>query len=80
MSAAIGLTRPLTEHSARRGGVGYFHYVLKWDLATLYREFKWESVAELMSYLGITDRHNAYFLAGFTAQSTLVGAIGRVRE
>lgn len=71
ISEKCGFAQPLQGHSARRGGVGYYYYVLRWDLPTIWREFSWDSVAEMMNYLGLNDEHNAYHLAGFTTQSAM---------
>lgn len=70
LGRSVGLSQPLSEHSARRGGVSYYYYVLRWDLHAIYRAFKWESFEEMLNYLGVTDPSNSYALAGFTAKGT----------
>lgn len=60
----------LAEHSARRGGAGYHYFVLRHDLFFLHRTFNWESMSEMMKYIGIGDVHNSYALLGFTAFGT----------
>ena len=60
----------LAEHSARRGGAGYHYYVLRRDLFFLYRAFSWDSLSEMLKYIGIEDVNNSYALLGFTAFGT----------
>lgn len=60
----------LAEHSARRGGAGYHYFVLRRDLFFIYRTFSWESIGEMMKYIGIEDVYNSYALLGFTAFGT----------
>lgn len=66
LSGIIGLS----EHSARRGGAGYHYFVLRRDLLFMFRAFSWESVTEMLKYIGIEDVHNSYALLGFTAFGT----------
>ena len=60
----------LAEHSPRRGGAGYYYYALRRDLFFLYRAFSWESLTEMLKYVGLEDVHNSYALLGFTAFGT----------
>ena len=60
----------LAEHSARRGGAGFHYFVLRKDLFFLYRAFSWESLTEMMKYIGIEDVYNSYAMLGFTAFGT----------
>lgn len=42
----------LAEHSARRGGAVYHYYVLRRDIF-LYRAFSWDSLSEMLKFIGI---------------------------
>lgn len=60
----------LAEHSARRGGIGYLYFVLRRDLLFLYRAYSWETLSEMLKYIGIEDVHNSFALLGFTSFGT----------
>ena len=65
-----GVSGNLSEHSARRGGGGYYYFVLRWDIVAMYRCFKWDSLNEMLQYIGFDDNANSYALAGYTALGT----------
>lgn len=65
MSNALKLPGQLTEHSARRGGVQYRHFVLNHSLHRLFRTLKWKDEKELSRYVGISDKDNQYAIMGF---------------
>lgn len=69
MSHGAGCSGRLTEHSARRGGAQYHYYVLGYSLRAIMQNFRWESMAEMMKYLGIDDTLNPYDQLGFTGVS-----------
>lgn len=60
-------TGRITEHSARRGGAQYYHYVLGYNMRLIMRTFRWKDRAEMLNYLGIDDGYNSYDLLGFTS-------------
>lgn len=68
ISNAIGIAGRLTEHSARRGGAQYHHYVLGWGLRDIMVQFAWTELQEMIKYLGIDDQfnENPYDKLGFT--------------
>lgn len=65
MGEAAGILG-LVEHSARRGGVGFYYFVQRRDLLFLYRAFSWDNKTEMLRYVGIEDINNSYALLGFT--------------
>lgn len=65
MSNSANLPGHLTEHSARRGGSQYHHYVLLWSIPEMLAVFNWRNEEELRKYLGASDKPNSYFLLGF---------------
>lgn len=67
---AVGMSHNLTEHSARRGGFLQYYYVLGWDVFSIFRTFNWNSLKEMLNYLGILYESISYALAGSTAQGT----------
>ncbi len=66
----VGISGHLSEHSARRGGIGYYYYLLRWDIIAIFRCFKWDSLQHMLIYIGIEDKANSYALSGFTALGT----------
>jgi len=65
-----GICENVGEHSARRGGAGYYYFVLRWDILAMFRSFKWKSFQHMLSYIGVEDKNNSYANAGFTALGT----------
>lgn len=65
ISTYLNLPGNLTEHSARRGGVQYLHFVLNFSLHTLFKNLTWESEGELLKYVGVCDTDNQYVLLGY---------------
>eukprot|EP00172_Hildenbrandia_rubra_P002175 Plantae.Rhodophyta-Hildenbrandia_rubra.ctg2863.p1 GENE.Plantae.Rhodophyta-Hildenbrandia_rubra.ctg2863~~Plantae.Rhodophyta-Hildenbrandia_rubra.ctg2863.p1 ORF type:complete len:400 (+),score=35.73 Plantae.Rhodophyta-Hildenbrandia_rubra.ctg2863:217-1416(+) len=70
MGRETGISDALSEHSARRGGAGFLYFVLRIDLWTLFHMHFWETLMELLRYIGIEDLKNSYALLGFTAWGT----------
>lgn len=60
----------LVEHSARRGEQDTTVSFCATIYIFLYITFSWESLTEMMKYIGIKDVHNSYALLGFTAFGT----------
>lgn len=56
----------LSLHSGRRGGAQYACHVLNWSYLVPLRECDWESEAEMLNYLGFSDRSNGYVKLRFS--------------
>ena len=66
----LGICKNFSKHSARRGGAGYFYFVLRWDINAMFRCFNWDSLQQVLQYIGSEDPANSYALLGFTALGT----------